>query len=230
METKTKSTKKLLTLALVATVMTFGSVAARATVISGSITGCLLTKVADGTSAAAMETTCKTGNLFNSTTGGAIGNGGSHTVDETFTFAQGPWSIKADFDADGSTSLSITSTTAQKAIAGVHLLFALDLDGTLEGFDNPILSSNKKVVALADFIDLPIAKGVKADGKDWYDVSFNDAFTFAAGETVTLSAKLRTVPEPGSLALLGAVVLAIGLASIAKRTRLFRVRSTGLAS
>jgi hypothetical protein len=227
MEKRTKSVK-LVALALAATVMALGSVAARATVISGSIQGCLLTGVADGTSAGTMQTSCATAtNLFGAAASAAVDDSKTE-----FSIIKAPWTISADFGTDGSTSLTVTRNTAGKVIPGTHLLFALDFEGDqhLDSFGDVVLtSSTGNSIALASFLDLPVNKGVMADGSDWYDISFNDAFSFAAGEKITLTANLKTVPEPGSLALLGAVLLALGLASV-KRVRRFGVGLTRLAS
>ncbi len=211
METKTKSIR-LLTLALIATVMTFGAAAARATVISGTLSGCVLVNVSAGQN---LQTSCASGGA----TGNLFGAGASKTISavdgavdpaldteaEWNGVTVGKWTITADVDTDGTTRLVVKSSTAQPVVAGTHFIFALDLDGEhhLDGFDDVVASD-------AGFLK-SVNRGILADGKDWWDVSVNDGFSFAAGQTVTLSATLRTVPEPGSLALLGAVVLAIGV-------------------
>jgi len=230
MEMKTKSTKLLL-LALTAAVMVLGSAAARATVI-GSMTGCLLTQVTDGTTPVAMQTSCAgSANLFSST----YGSGGTANVDDAvteFSFAQGQWTITADFASDESTELTIQSSKAGKVVPGTHLLFALDFAGNshLDSFaDVTVTSSTGRSIAIGSLLDLPVNMGVLGGGQDWYDISFNDAFSFGAGEKITVSANLKTLPEPGSLALLGAVLVALGLVSI-KRVRRFGIGFTRLAS
>jgi len=238
METKSNNTKRLLALALTAAVIAFGSATARATLIQpDSVDGCLLTGASATATLGQMQTACGSAasNRFGAAAvdpGVLVGNG------TEFSFTGQQWAFSVDFEVGtGIVTTTIKNGGAARAgVNGVHLLFG-DLDFG-EGWslgDNPFvdvsLVSDAKTSSfdeVSDLLKLPIDIGANGDG-DWIHIAFKDGTTWLAGETVTVQGRLNPVPEPGSLALLGVVLLAIGLTSI-KRVRILRARAAGLAS
>jgi hypothetical protein len=226
---KTKSIK-LLTAALAAGALVLGSATARATVIgTDAIQGCLLANVAGGTGLQAMQKACgttgTTGNQFE--LDATIGKG------DEFAFKNAVWAVTVDFGVDGETELTITnvSNRDRSIIAGTHMLFGdLDFPGGQTFADEPFvgvkLEGGGAINSVADLLTLPVDTGTNGVG-EWYHIAFNNAATFTAGQTVVLKATLNAVPEPGTLALLGVVLVAIGLANI-KRVRLFGARALSL--
>ena len=239
MKMKTKSTS-LLTLALVLTAaITFAPGIARATLVTSSIQGCLLVNVPAAATAEQIQTAC-------ATNGGAGGNQFgplTPTVDGAglaeFGVTTAKWDFSATFDTAGNTTLTITNLAKnnktgayidQNAISNTRLYISnLTFTGgeVFDGFDNvtldvtePMNAGNISESNLNTLLTLPIAKNDTG-----YFIALNNAAVFGANETVTLTATLRTVPEPGSLALLGAVLLALGLVSV-KRVRISGVRTT----
>jgi hypothetical protein len=217
---RTKSIK-LLTLALTAAVLGLGSAATRAALMD-AIQGCLLTGVAGGTSLEKMKGACGTSNQFDTLESKV-------SDDVEFSLDKSNWLVTADFAEDGGTILTITNNgAARKIVAGTHILIGhLDF-GEGNKLDDQAFTdvTFEGVGALGNILALPVDSGNNEDG-GWYHIAFNDAMGFAKGQTVVISAKLNSVPEPGSLALLGLVVLAIGLANI-KRVRLFASRTRAL--
>ena len=244
MDVRTKSIR-LLTIGLAAAAMAAASMAARATLIaSDPIQGCMLAGYT-GTDAGAMRTACgttgATGNLLTAAPTQTIGATGTD-----FNFSNATWQVSLDFGADGATELKITNISKQSkpAVQNVHLLFFdLDFVGgetfagqpfTVTDFTSSVRgdlgTDNVGALLNATWVDSEgnahlVQTGTDADGSQWYHIALDNAATFAAGETITLRATMNTVPEPGSVALLGIVLLAVGLASI-KRVR--RVSTRGV--
>jgi len=239
-----KTIRKSLALGLAAVAMGFGASAARANLINDKVTGCVAYGVPAGGTC-----TDGSGNQFLPLTEATVATVGN-AVEFSRTFTAGTvggagylnWMLSVDFgiDANGNDIVNITfnnnlggKKAAELADNSLLTLGDFDFGGglTLAGFadvkltvDGADLLVGKEVLEGKGTIKpLLNAADINAAG-DGYTLAFNnDGPTLAAGKIAVLTGRLVTTPEPGSLALIGVVLLALAGAH-ARRGRLFGFR------
>jgi len=217
---------KLLALAATATAMSFGGTAAWANLITSSITGCAakgVTSTAAGVQDEADTCQDPSKNLFTADGAGSF----SYAVQNAANTPIG-LNVTASFVTTGgvdqfiltfvSTATGPTNLNPDTVMFFGGLVSALGGDEYLAGFTDSTLAVNGVVQPnsiLAGVFDIPpgeTEKGVKiGDSGDWFMLDFsNTATAVPKGKTVTITSTIVKAPEPGSVALLGALLVAFG--------------------
>jgi hypothetical protein len=231
---------KALALAGTAAAMAFGTMAAHASLLGDTIYGCGATSGfaaggSDVNAAYTAQQNCVSGTdaFTGSATAASVTIGGG--IDFTSVPTITAYTLTADFGANSFTiSLKNNSTTKALSIpSGAGMIFYnLDFqDGTfLQGVGSGTLNGAALTDAqLKAFFNAGTNDGTipGAQAEGGYLEVMLPAASIAAGGTAVLTGTFVTgVPEPGSLALLGVVLLVVGLIRIA-RVRRFSFRLMG---